>query len=100
MTGGDSWTAPTLGSWWLSLRRHGSCGWVSGRRADRWRVVFLRESAGHLRAGIATGLVAAVEVAVAIAAVVAVYPGGRCGLPGSGTKSSPVAMNCLPVGYT
>lgn len=100
MMGADSWTALTLGSLWLSYRRHGSCGWEFGRRDDRSRAGILRESAGHLRAGIATGLVVVVAVAVAIAAVVAVYRGGRCGLRESGTKSSPVAMNSLPVGYT
>lgn len=94
MMGADSRTAPTLGSLWLSYRRHGSCEWVFRRRADRSRAVFLRESAGHPRAVNATGLV------VAVAAVVAVYCGGRWGLPESGTKSSPVATDSLPVGYT
>lgn len=100
MMGADSWTAPLLGSLWLSYRRHGLCEWVFRRGAVRSQAGFLRKSAGHLRVGIATGLVVAVEAAVAIAAVVAVYCGGRWGLPESGTKSSPVAMNSLPVGYT
>lgn len=94
----DSWKASALGSLWLSSRRHGSYERVLGWRADRWRWGFLKQSAGHLRARIATELVAA--VAVVVAAVVAVYWDGRWGHPQRGTKSSPMAMDCLPVGYT
>lgn len=100
------WPVPALGSLWWSYRRRGSQEWVLRRRADRSRAGVSRESAGHPRTGIATGLVVAVAVAVAVAIVVAVATvdavncGGGRGHPESGTKSSPVAIDSLPVGYT
>lgn len=94
MMGGGCWTALILGSWRLSYRRHGSFEWVLVQKVCRLVAGSWRESAGHLQDGIATGL------GVVAPAVVAVYCGDRLGHPQSGTKSSPVAIDSLPVGYT